>query len=788
MLQPTIYIGIGGFGLRAISRTKKLFEDEYGVGNIPGRVAFIGIDFDSLEINNSQFPTDISDDCIVLDSATIRSSRDYYAHLKHANVSNWMFEMNESLLTDYNHGARQARTTGRSLAELFLQRIEWKVEYCLNQVLAINNAYSGLGGVVDVQIVTSLAGGAGAGSFLTVAAFLKRKFQNRVNIVGYGLLHGVYREISHLLGTMRVASNAYASILELDFFQSAQFLNPVKFNLAGKEYSFDEPLFDDFFVIDNRTCHGYVLDLQTLYERLGQSLYMNARTGFHSFAVAALWKTGRFDVKNKIGWVSSFGACSIVYDGEKLAKAYSYKAAIAICEQLLCRRASADSEECLLWMREVGLVDSSEDLSPLLDSFMPASEIATLKLPMLDAAVSDSENIKTLSEYLSAVNDLLGTDDIVSERVVLLVELLKRTVNDWVIHDYGLEGAKHMLLILKSIMEHKIIDVNSESKLLTAEVEEKRSMIDVGWSEYDRFKRSILPRSLLRKQEMLEDCVSGPARQVLCLNYELWRRLIACRMLDSLISCIDSFVSRIDMLRCSLDKNQYRYMSDLSRLYGFDSQFSEIDLAHEEFMNMKVDPSDLSVSEFLCAEKSDILNIDEAVFHEKLISFTSNLHKAVVYRDRTVLDVIDALPQDQYERLKHKAYINSASIIRLNGHGLITRTNMPVEESLCKEVRVLLFDKPGEPSRLEQDKFFFNNMNGILSIEKTPAGSAKKRVFINVIERGFIPYCIESLNTSVEREYSSCICDSAHPYNPHIGEDVYGQIQNSNFSLRPDFD
>ena len=788
MLQPTIYIGIGGFGLRAISQTKKLFEDEYGVGNIPGRVAFIGIDFDSLEINNSQFPTDISDDCIVLDSATIRSSRDYYARLKHANVSNWMFEMNESLLTDSNHGARQARTTGRLLAELFLQRIEWKVEYCLNQVLAINNAYSGLGGVVDVQIVTSLAGGAGAGSFLTVAAFLKQKFQNRVNIVGYGLLHGVYREMDRGPGTMRVASNAYASILELDFFQSAQFSNPVKFNLAGKEYSFDEPLFDDFFVIDNRTCHGNVLDLQTLYERLGQSLYMNARTAFRIFAIDSLWKTGRFDVKNKIGWASSLGASSIVYDGEKLAKAYSYKAAIAICKLLKHGRVSADFDECLLWMRDVGLVDSSEELFPLLDSIMPSSEIATLRSPMLDVAMSFSENMKTLSEYLRAANEQPHTDDIVSGKVASLVELLRGKVDDWVMRDYGIEGTKRMLLTVKLILGQKLGDVSHEVNALNDMVDRYTNMISDGWCEYDRFTRSILPRTLSRKQEMLEECVGYPARQLLRYNYEIRRRSEACRILDLLISHIDSLGIQIDEQIRSLDKNISRCEGDVSKLYAFNSSFLEIDLAHEELMGMEVDPDGLFVSDFFYAEKFDVSDIAGDDFYEKLLAFTYSLPKAEAYKNTTVLDVIDALPQDRYELLKHDAYLNSVSLMRLHGRGLITCINMPVEEAMYKEVRVLMLERFGKPSRLEQDKLLFNDFNGYVRIEKTRADSAKKRVSISMLERGYIPYCIESLNTSVEREYSSCICDSAHPYNPHIGEDVYGQIQNSNFSLKPDFD
>ena len=44
-MKPTIYLGLGGTGNLAISNAKRLYEEEYGKGNIPSSVAFVTVDF-----------------------------------------------------------------------------------------------------------------------------------------------------------------------------------------------------------------------------------------------------------------------------------------------------------------------------------------------------------------------------------------------------------------------------------------------------------------------------------------------------------------------------------------------------------------------------------------------------------------------------------------------------------------------------------------------------------------------------------------------------------------------
>ena len=62
VIRPSIYIGLGGTGILAISQTKKMYEEEFGVGNIPRQIAFIAIDFDKASPKDPKLATDISTD------------------------------------------------------------------------------------------------------------------------------------------------------------------------------------------------------------------------------------------------------------------------------------------------------------------------------------------------------------------------------------------------------------------------------------------------------------------------------------------------------------------------------------------------------------------------------------------------------------------------------------------------------------------------------------------------------------------------------------------------------
>ncbi len=94
-MNPTVYLGLGGTGNLAISYAKKLYEEEFGVGNIPSHVAFFAVDFYSDMDVDAGLSTDIKDNFIKIDFAA--NLKDFYRvrREQHGQYT-WMFEGNLS--------------------------------------------------------------------------------------------------------------------------------------------------------------------------------------------------------------------------------------------------------------------------------------------------------------------------------------------------------------------------------------------------------------------------------------------------------------------------------------------------------------------------------------------------------------------------------------------------------------------------------------------------------------------------------------------------------------------
>jgi hypothetical protein len=177
--RPSIYIGLGGTGIMAISQTKKLFEDEYGVGKIPQEIAFLGIDFDRSSPAQSDLPANIIGDYLQLNAAT-NPIQHYEVQSKQYNAYDWMFKANTQYIDSaIQNGAKQVRTTGRLYTDIVLSTIAARLKTCRDTVLRMSNVTGGMNTGVDIHLSMSLSGGTGAGSFITIAALIRKLFHGQ---------------------------------------------------------------------------------------------------------------------------------------------------------------------------------------------------------------------------------------------------------------------------------------------------------------------------------------------------------------------------------------------------------------------------------------------------------------------------------------------------------------------------------------------------------------------------------------------------------------------------------
>ena len=137
-MKPTIYLGLGGTGNIAISHAKKLYEEEYGVGNIPPSVAFVTVDFQTDMDEDAGLSTNIKDNFIKIDIAA--NPKEFYRvrREQHGQYT-WMFDGNTNNIDNrISKGAKAVRTTGRLYTEMALETVKNRIRAKIDEVKNID--------------------------------------------------------------------------------------------------------------------------------------------------------------------------------------------------------------------------------------------------------------------------------------------------------------------------------------------------------------------------------------------------------------------------------------------------------------------------------------------------------------------------------------------------------------------------------------------------------------------------------------------------------------------------
>ena len=418
-MKPTIYLGLGGTGNLAISCAKKLYEDEWGVGNIPPSVAFVTVDFQTDMDQDTGLATNISNNFIKIETSS--NPRDFY-RVRRENYGQyaWMFEGNAGNVDNrISKGAKAVRTTGRLYTEMVLESIMSRLQAVKNEVTYLDAGAEVAGGV-NIHMVMSIAGGTGAGSFLTLANAIKQRWGNSVNLYGYGVTHSVFRAMDvHGTKTPNVELNAISAIIDIDYLQTATAANPIEMELGGKKVMLKDPAFDGFYVIDNTSEKGYTLKkIKDLCEVIGTCLYAcGAEAGdkVENIINNVGPKEGKNHVGPKLGWVQGLGACQVVYDGQSMAETYAYKAALELIRKMELEGSNIH-QQALAWTQEFEIREDGSEFNYLTDGIYSPKQIQALRIPNVDAGNTDSANKEILNRYFVTLVDF-PTDDVIATRI-----------------------------------------------------------------------------------------------------------------------------------------------------------------------------------------------------------------------------------------------------------------------------------------------------------------------------------------------------------------------------------
>ena len=806
-MRPTIYIGLGGTGIRAIAQTKKMYEDAYGVGKIPAQVAFIAVDFDLAAPSDKSLATNIAPDFLSLN--ILANPQQFYVEGTKQSDYKWVFKGNGRFIgKQIAEGASQVRTTGRFYTEMVLDKIRQRIKYAWQQVNSVAKVTQKVDktAAVDIHIVMSLAGGTGCGSFLNVAEMIRNTWPTQAHIIGYGVLHGVFCTMDPSRNkTPRVVANAYSAVMDLDYLMSASTDNPIACTINGNEQQLISPIYDEFFVIDNNTEHGHVLtDIKQVCEVLGISLFASGDdmgSKVRSVLNNKSWTNGEFNISPKVGWVQSLGACKIVYKGEQLATIYGYKAAMELIRSI--RQEGAEAQQfAQKWTEEAGVREDGDKYNMLIDSIVEPKTIEGLKPAMVDAKSTEAENKSLITSYINNMADI-PADARIKEMMEEKQQSLVAKIKSLLSVENGVGNSRIFLESLIRLCEKYRLEMINEADQLNITLEGKSALLEKATKEYEEYcSKARLFQSVTARQELL-DKMAKIAKDIRKINYEIKRREIARDIFIYLVKEAGELSRKIDTLDELLKNLNTEYSLALTELQNTNasSLVFEYDLSADERLNMTL-KDDVSLASLLVSLPASLLDLDiENQLRPAIEQYVSTLPQVIAYRERRITDVIEELSKEDYEELKFKINVLSSRLLRIDDRGLIERTKkkMPSEMmvqnyflSVYDPENAVEGDEDARPkTRLELDDEFAKSVNLKKEFLVTDLAMLRQQMIIFRADCAVLPYCIDAFDPwTIKDEYEPLILEAAQAgstvFNPHFDQLIYDNMKMTDFKLKPE--
>ena len=276
---PSLVVGLGGTGKRALTHLKRRIYDTYGVEELPW-IRLLSIDADSAGVNNPPVISQRENEFINLGSNEMRvidqsDTPQVISHLdapENRHILDWYPDPEQKV--DFPKAARgsgQVRMFGKIglyKGDNLHTTYRWlqQAAYDVSDPAAWE-AFPGF--EVDstlqfVYLICSLCGGTGSGTFLDVAYLLRKIVgvdPSTRRFMGMLVLPEVYEPVVENAHIKRIYANTYAALRELDFLMNSP---KRSYTIKGKDHTFadfprDVTPFDFAFLFSNKNKKGAVI-------------------------------------------------------------------------------------------------------------------------------------------------------------------------------------------------------------------------------------------------------------------------------------------------------------------------------------------------------------------------------------------------------------------------------------------------------------------------------------------------------------------------------------------------
>ena len=374
-IRPTVLIGLGGTGKEVLKRLRRMFYEKYRLIGLPV-MEYLWFDTDIRNIDITGKDTDLLDRRIdfsareMVDGRVMPQRLEGYRHNKgmYPHIWSWFPEALDSLpSTAITQGAGQIRPCGRLAFFHHYAKLRGEIERKVNRVRnaeartemrEIFPDYDADPNDLEIVLVTSIAGGTGAGSFIDMGFLCRDLFPNAV-CTAYLVLPSVFDEV---VGGARqtTRANGFAALKELEHYMQPHFdaqgtddgqFSKHKFSWDGMAREVEAPPFSTVYLLDDSNLAGVrIADFSDVFQMIAEFLLLDfeqtrfamdkrsVRSNMEQF----LQEVAKYKSDNYVQYFpcryASFGLSQMEINQPRLANAASHKFAQDLVEFIIAAK------------------------------------------------------------------------------------------------------------------------------------------------------------------------------------------------------------------------------------------------------------------------------------------------------------------------------------------------------------------------------------------------------------------------------------------------------------------
>lgn len=675
-ITRTLFVGLGGTGVKAILRAKQCFVDAYG--DVPPMVAFLAIDTDKA-IRDKSVTSRTGKEIKLSENeyffSNIKGSAlDIYRNFP--SQYQWLPKRNIQFLSNLRGtGAGQVRSSGRFLARFNADEISRRVARKVTEIsqpLPIGSMFTydtnaaGAEYPTKVNVVGSVAGGTGSGMFIDILMLIAKTLRERglpCEITPWIVLPEVFRHMAPGPASANVYQNAYGAIRELDYLYHLPEDNRASIDFGFDRVDYMDEAIGAAYLINNTNKAGIMYQhIDDITDSIGRCMFLPAN---EIDSVADNIKNVKFhyNISNKKAHYVSAGSAEIVYDNQAIGNVIARGIIGQICNELVRTNSTDALREVNAWTTSEAVAIQEHDVDQLTDSIL--AKYATFSV-IIDR---DSDvNTVTANIYAGAdaENVTAEAHNNEAKKLEVVKVALESKINEILNTQNGVGAAKSFLESLLDNISLCKDEMNNEKENL-----QNSLAYDVDWAG----EISALRDGMLRLfSRTAADALQDKINEYIAEKRDLLRHKYAIQFYTDFEVYVNEYLEKINVLKANLDALERKLRKETAQIQQAAKSHSnfQIFLHANEVENFELPDVSEAAALFRCQTPIyALVGKTEQELNDLFFDFAKGHNSVIAAVNVSIEQKMSQMPEGQLKEIFTKIKEMSSPLWITNPHGYL---------------------------------------------------------------------------------------------------------------------